>query len=87
MMVGSGWSGHFNKTIAEVTYENIKRVGMPKWDEADQELAKALQKELGSRQSGLSTATEFNWAARWPRVSGWAAARTTSATCRGTCRR
>jgi aminobenzoyl-glutamate utilization protein B len=60
MMVGSGWSGHFNKTIAEVTFENIKRVGMPKWDEADQELARALQKELGSRQSGLSTATEFN---------------------------
>jgi aminobenzoyl-glutamate utilization protein B len=70
MMVGSGWSGHFNKTIAEVTYENIKRVGMPKWDEADQELARALQKELGSRQGGLSTA----------------AAPTTSAMSRGTCR-
>ena len=59
MMVGSGWSGHFNKTIAEVTFENIKRVGMPEWDEADQELARALQKELGTRQSGLSSATEF----------------------------
>jgi aminobenzoyl-glutamate utilization protein B len=59
MVVGSGWSGHFNKTIAEVTFENIKRVGAPQWDEADQALAKALQKELGGREQGLSTQAEF----------------------------
>ncbi len=59
MVVGSGWSGHFNKTIAEVTYANIQRVGMPQWDEADQELARGLQRELGSRPAGLSTAVEF----------------------------
>ncbi len=33
------WPGHFNKTIAEVTYENIKSVGLPEWSEADQTLA------------------------------------------------
>jgi aminobenzoyl-glutamate utilization protein B len=54
-IVGSAWSGHFNKTIAEVTYENIKRVGLPKWDEADQVLARGLQKELGGRERGLET--------------------------------
>lgn len=59
MIVGSGWSGHFNKTIAEVTYENIKRVGMPQWTEEDQALARALQQELGSQPRGLSTAVEF----------------------------
>jgi len=59
MMVGSGWSGHFNKTIAEVTYENIQRVGMPEWSDADQELARGLQRELGSSPRGLSTAVEF----------------------------
>jgi aminobenzoyl-glutamate utilization protein B len=59
MMVGSGWSGHFNKTIAEVTYENIKRVGMPEWSDADQELARGLQRELGTSPRGLSTAVEF----------------------------
>jgi aminobenzoyl-glutamate utilization protein B len=60
MMVGSGWSGHFNKTIAEVTFENIKRVGQPKWDDADITLAKGLQKELTGRDgSGLSSATEL----------------------------
>jgi len=52
-VLGSAWPGHFNKTIAEVTFENIKKVGMPHWSEADQTLAKALQKELGSREQGL----------------------------------
>ena len=60
MIVGSGWSAHFNKTIAEVTYENIKRVGMPQWSEDDIAMAKALQKELGVREIGLSSATTFN---------------------------
>jgi aminobenzoyl-glutamate utilization protein B len=54
-IVGTAWSGHFNKTIAEVTYENIKRVGLPKWDDLDQTLARGIQKELGSRQGGLAT--------------------------------
>jgi aminobenzoyl-glutamate utilization protein B len=54
-VLGSAWPGHFNKTIAEVTYENIKKVGLPQWSEADQTLAKALQKELGSRDEGLPT--------------------------------
>jgi aminobenzoyl-glutamate utilization protein B len=36
-------------------YENIKTVGLPAWSEADQTLAKALQKELGNAtQNGLS---------------------------------
>jgi aminobenzoyl-glutamate utilization protein B len=53
-VLGSAWSGHFNKAIAEATYENIRKVGHPKWDENDQTLAKALQKELGSRETGLA---------------------------------
>jgi len=60
MMIGSGWSGHFNKPIAETTFENIKRVGMPVWDSADVAMAKALQKELGVREIGLTTATTMN---------------------------
>jgi aminobenzoyl-glutamate utilization protein B len=60
MVVGSGWSAHFNKTIAEVTFENIKRVGQPTWDDADISMAKGLQKELGGREIGLTTATTFN---------------------------
>ena len=53
-ILGSAWSGHFNKAIAEATYNNIKKVGHPRWDENDQALAKALQKELGSRETGLN---------------------------------
>jgi len=60
MMVGSGWSAHFNKTIAEVTHANIRRVGMPQWDSADVAMARALQRELGVREGGLGTETALN---------------------------
>ena len=54
-ILGSAWSGHFNKTIAEVTQRNIYRVGLPTWDEADLTLARGIQKELGAREVGLET--------------------------------
>jgi len=54
MMLGSGWAGHFSRPIAEAMHKNIEAVGMPKWDEKDQTLAKGLQKELGSPDFGLS---------------------------------
>jgi aminobenzoyl-glutamate utilization protein B len=53
-VMGSAWPQHFNRTVAETTFANIKKVGMPKWSDADQTLAKALQKELGSRETGLT---------------------------------
>ena len=54
-VLGSAWPRHFNKPIAEAAYENIKRVGLPQWSDADQTLAKALQRELGQPDSGLAT--------------------------------
>jgi aminobenzoyl-glutamate utilization protein B len=53
-VVGSAWPEHFNKVIAEVQQKNIEMVGMPEWSEADQELAKALQKEIGAKVEGLA---------------------------------
>ncbi len=54
-VVGTAWPRHFNKVIAETMYENIQDVGLPAWSEADQTLAKAVQKEVNSnRTSGLS---------------------------------
>jgi len=53
-VLGTAWPQHFNKTIAETTYANIQRVGMPVWSDADQTLARALQKELGGREQGLA---------------------------------
>ena len=52
-LVGSAWPPHFNKVIAELQQKNIEAVGMPKWDDADQTLAKAVQKELGKKEEGL----------------------------------
>jgi aminobenzoyl-glutamate utilization protein B len=53
-VLGTAWPQHFNKTVAEVTWANIQNVGMPTWSDANQTLAKALQKELGSRETGLA---------------------------------
>jgi aminobenzoyl-glutamate utilization protein B len=54
-VLGSAWPQHMNKTVAETMYENIQKVGLPKWTDADQTLAKALQKELGVEERGLPT--------------------------------
>ena len=54
-VLGSAWPQHFNRPVAEAAYENIKQVGLPEWSEDDQRLAKALQKELKSREQGLPT--------------------------------
>jgi aminobenzoyl-glutamate utilization protein B len=60
MILGSGWSGHFSKPIAETMHQNVLKVGMPKWDEKDQMLAKGLQKELGVPDFGLSEQVNRN---------------------------
>lgn len=45
-ILGSAWPGHFNKPMATAMYENIKVVGLPKWSNEDQLLARASQLEL-----------------------------------------
>jgi len=54
-VLGSAWPQHFSKPVAETMYENIKRVGLPNWTEADQTLAKAIQQEVGSNPRGLES--------------------------------
>jgi aminobenzoyl-glutamate utilization protein B len=54
-VLGSAWPQHMNRTIAETTWANIQKVGMPEWSEADQALARAVQREVGSRETGLNT--------------------------------
>ncbi len=51
--VGSAGPPFLNKVIAETQQKNIEAVGMPTWSEADQTLAKALQKEIGAKVEGL----------------------------------
>ena len=55
MILGSGWSAHFSKPIAEAMHQNIQTVGMPAWDDKDQTLAKGIQRELGQPDFGLET--------------------------------
>lgn len=54
-IVGSAWPAYLNKVIAEVQQKNIEAVGMPEWSEADQALARGLQKEIGAKVEGLRT--------------------------------
>ena len=55
-VLGSAWPRHFNKVIAAAMYQNIREVGLPEWDENDQMLARALQKEVGAiNVDGLET--------------------------------
>jgi aminobenzoyl-glutamate utilization protein B len=54
-VIGSAWPQHFNRPVAEALYTNMKAVGLPKWDDADQALARAVQKELGQTVRGLNT--------------------------------
>jgi aminobenzoyl-glutamate utilization protein B len=48
-ILGSGWAPYLNKVIAADMLENIKQVGMPKWDAKDQTLARGIQRELGQK--------------------------------------
>jgi aminobenzoyl-glutamate utilization protein B len=54
-VLGSAWPQHFNRALALAAHANIQKVGMPVWSDADQTLAKALQKELGGREQGMTS--------------------------------
>lgn len=43
-IVGTAWPGHFNKALGQAMMANIKRVGFPQWTDADNEMARAVQK-------------------------------------------
>ncbi|MBI3082442.1 MAG: peptidase dimerization domain-containing protein, partial [Gemmatimonadetes bacterium] len=53
-VLGSAWPAHMNKVVAQTMWENIRKVGLPRWTEADQRLTRALQRELGVPDSGLA---------------------------------
>jgi aminobenzoyl-glutamate utilization protein B len=44
----------YNEALSKVVQKNLERVGAPKFDAADVALAKAIQKEVGVPESGLS---------------------------------
>ena len=54
-LLGSAWNGYFSKPIAETMYANMKKVGLPVWSEADQTLARGIQKELKVPVVGMAS--------------------------------
>ncbi|MFN7916462.1 MAG: amidohydrolase [Vicinamibacterales bacterium] len=54
-VLGSAWPSHMNKTVAETMHANMEIVGMPTWSEADQLLARSLQREVKVPEIGLRT--------------------------------
>jgi aminobenzoyl-glutamate utilization protein B len=53
-VLGSAWPAHMNRTLAETLYANIKTVGLPKWSEADEALAKGTQREMKVAETGMA---------------------------------
>jgi aminobenzoyl-glutamate utilization protein B len=45
---------HSNKGMAQTIQRNMELIGMPGWTEKEQAFAKALQKELGEKQTGYA---------------------------------
>jgi aminobenzoyl-glutamate utilization protein B len=53
-VLAATWPGYFNKPVADALTANIKDVGMPRWSEADETLARAAQSEIKSKVEGLN---------------------------------
>jgi len=47
------WPVRGNRTLAQCVQRNIEHVGMPRWDEQEQSLARALQAAAGVPETGL----------------------------------
>jgi aminobenzoyl-glutamate utilization protein B len=59
-ILGTAWPRHFNKPIAETMYQNIVEVGLPTWSEADQTLARAVQREVNSPRDTTGLAIKLD---------------------------
>jgi aminobenzoyl-glutamate utilization protein B len=51
---GSAAPQHFNKPMAEAANRNIQAVGLPQWTADEQAFAKAVQKNLNTKEEGLA---------------------------------
>ena len=54
-ILGTAWPRHMSKVLAETMDENVKAVGLPQWSEADQTLARGIQRELKVKEEGLAS--------------------------------
>jgi aminobenzoyl-glutamate utilization protein B len=56
-LLGTAWPRHMNKPLGETMHANMQMVGMPDWSEADQQLARTVQRNLWDMEDapGLET--------------------------------
>ncbi len=54
-IIGTAAPQHMNKPMAEAAYANIKKVGLPTWTAEEQTFARAVQKLVGGKETGLDT--------------------------------
>jgi aminobenzoyl-glutamate utilization protein B len=54
-VLGTAWPRHMSKPLSELMEQNVQQVGLPSWTEADQTLARAVQRELKVPEEGLAT--------------------------------
>ncbi|MGB5700812.1 amidohydrolase [Muriicola sp.] len=59
-ILGTAWPRHFNKPMAEAMYQNITQVGLPEWSEADQILARAVQREVRAPKDTTGLAVKLD---------------------------
>ena len=55
-LIGAAAPRHFNKPMAEAVQANIDKVGLPQWTPDEQIFAKAVQRLVEGKESGLATA-------------------------------
>jgi aminobenzoyl-glutamate utilization protein B len=85
-ILGTAYPQHMNKTVAETMYENIQKVGLPSGARPTRRWPRALQKDWATHAARTGDEARELAAPSGSRTT-WAAAPTTSATSRGTCRR
>ncbi|MCX7885698.1 MAG: amidohydrolase [Verrucomicrobiae bacterium] len=52
-VLAAAHQAHHNRALAELAMKNIQLVGMPEWNEEDHAFARALQKEIGAKETGM----------------------------------
>jgi aminobenzoyl-glutamate utilization protein B len=67
---GAAAPQHFNKPMAEAAARNIEAIGLPQWNADEQAFAKAVQKNIGTREEGLATKADGLEAPRPEPLSG-----------------
>ncbi|MGH7210887.1 MAG: peptidase dimerization domain-containing protein, partial [Acetobacteraceae bacterium] len=56
-VLGTAYTRHYSRPLAEALQANIERIGLPAWTEDDQVFARAVQRAAGGELSGLATVT------------------------------